>query len=140
MQVTEPEFFGMKFSSNGISISEHKLKALLEADPPKTPSEVVSFLGLALFCERFIKKLAIKAEPLRRLTHSKTAWIWTKEQQDAFELIKNSITTKSVGYFVLNKRTKLLRAQVHKRVSRSPQPILTGRYHIDFSKANNKQQ
>ena len=108
MRVTELEFFGMEFSNKGISISEYKLKALIEAEPPSTPSEVVSFLGLAFFCERFIEKLAIKLEPLRKLTHSKAKWVWSNEQQTTFNLIKKSIKTDALSYFDLRKRTKIV--------------------------------
>jgi hypothetical protein len=50
---TELNFFGLHFSKNGVSIEKSKRDALLNARPPKTASEVRSFLGLAHYCYRF---------------------------------------------------------------------------------------
>ena len=105
---TELEFYGLKFSSKGISISENKLEALNKANPPNTASELVSFLGLASFCERFIKNFAITAEPLRRLTRAKVQWDWGTVEQEAFDKIKNSIFSTVLAYFDLDKRTKVV--------------------------------
>ena len=37
------EFFGIHFSAKGMSIAEDKMKALIDAEPPKTKTELRSF-------------------------------------------------------------------------------------------------
>jgi hypothetical protein len=65
------EFFGLIFSTDGISLSLDKIKALKDAAPPITTSEVSSLLGLSTYCSRFIKDHATITDPLRMLTRQK---------------------------------------------------------------------
>ena len=59
----------MKFSKDGISLTDDKIKALKEAKLPKTQSELRSFLGFANFCSESIPQLALNASLLWKLTH-----------------------------------------------------------------------
>lgn len=67
-RMNEIEFMGHLLSAKGIGPTESRVKALQEAREPTDSSEVRSFLGLVNFSARFISGLAMKAEPLRRLT------------------------------------------------------------------------
>ncbi len=51
-------FVGMVLSGNGISCTEEKVRAVVEARESQTASEVRSFLGLVNYCGRFIPDLA----------------------------------------------------------------------------------
>lgn len=62
------DFFGLNFSGNGVSIQESKVDALFKAKAPKNVNELRSLLGLANYCNRFIKDLASIVNPLRQLT------------------------------------------------------------------------
>ncbi len=86
--VTDLVFFGLRITDKGIGISNEKLKALLEAPPPKSPGETLSYIGLATFCERFIRNLATIVDPLRQLTRPKVPWTWGEKQQQAFEALE----------------------------------------------------
>jgi len=46
----ELSFFGLKISAAGITVGDDKADALLNAANPGTPSELRSFLGLAVYC------------------------------------------------------------------------------------------
>jgi len=100
--VSELVFFGLRITDKGIGISDEKLKSLLEAPPPKSPGETMSYLGLAIFCERFIRNLATIVDPLRQLTKPKTPWVWGKDQQAAFEKLKTGVQRHAMSF--LNKR------------------------------------
>ncbi len=68
-----------------------------------------SFLGLTVFCSRWIKDLAKIAEPLWKLTKKKLPnerWEWTADNQKTFDTIKNSLMDH-VGYFKLDWDTQL---------------------------------
>ena len=67
-KVTELNFFGLVFTSEGVKIAERKLDALTKATPPKSPSEAISFLGLASYCDRFIPNFATLADPIRQVS------------------------------------------------------------------------
>lgn len=58
-QKTELEYFGIKFSKDGIAITEEKIKALKESELAKTQSELRNFLRLANNWSRSIPNLAI---------------------------------------------------------------------------------
>ena len=54
-----------------------------------------SELGLASFYRDFIPNLAKIAEPIQKLMKKDVQFKWEEEQQQAFETIKKSISTKS---------------------------------------------
>jgi len=107
MKVRELVFFGVKFTPEGISVTDDKREAFVNAKEPQNALETVSFLGMAAFLDPHIINLAIVAEPLRRLTRAKAKWNWTDEQQKAFELLKASLIKQPLAFFDLHKRTKV---------------------------------
>jgi hypothetical protein len=92
---TELEFFGMKFSKEGISITDEKIKALKEANLPVTQSELRSFLGFATFCSDSIPELAINTSSLWKLTHTGKPKniIWTENTINKFQMVKDTVLT-----------------------------------------------
>ena len=68
---TEIEFFGLKFTEEGIAITKEKIKALKEADLPKTQSELRSFLGLASYCLRSIPNFVSISNFLWQMTRTR---------------------------------------------------------------------
>ena len=63
-------------SQHGIGPTEEKVRAVLEASRPNSPSEVRTFLGLAGFSSRFVPDFAAVAEPLRALTQKGEKFEW----------------------------------------------------------------
>ena len=45
----EAIFFGMRFTKEGMSLTQDRVQALMEAAPPKSVQEVRSFLGMTNF-------------------------------------------------------------------------------------------
>ena len=97
--VTELDFYGMHFSEKGMSIQQQKIKALQDATPPKTQSEVRSLLGLAKYCTRQIPNLATICDPLAELTRAKTPFEWSEVHDKAFNTLKAALTNDAVAYF-----------------------------------------
>ena len=85
-------FFGHEVTRTGIELSEEKVAAIRRAGPPQNVSEARSFLGLAQFVSKFVPDLSSIAEPIQRLTHKNAEFKWGKEQQVAFEKLKELIT------------------------------------------------
>ena len=102
----EIEYFGLKFSDQGVSLNEFKTKALKEFKTPENASVLHSFLGLCTYCSRWIKNLAELTEPLWKLTKKSTKFEWTPFHQSNFDKIKSTLIDK-VGYFRLNWDTEL---------------------------------
>ena len=91
--VPEMTFFGYKVSRDGVDIEAQKVKAVLEAREPETATEVRSFLGLVNFSARFIPDLSTIAEPLRQLTRNDVPFEFDKKERDAFNKLKQAITS-----------------------------------------------
>ena len=104
----EITFFGLRFTKNGISPTEDRCRALKEAKPPTDAKSLHSFLCSTLFSARFMKDLATIAEPLWYRTKKDVPWIWGKVEQDAFDAIKRTMSTKCMGYFNKNWCTELV--------------------------------
>ena len=49
-----------------------------------------------LYLSKFLQDLSELSEPLRRLTHKKTEWNWTYEQENAFEKITDAVSKAPV--------------------------------------------
>jgi len=73
-----------------------KVSAILEWPAPTTVKEVQSFLGLANFYRRFIRNFAKIAYPLNKLTKKNVPFIWSKNANDSFELLKRSFTSAPI--------------------------------------------
>ena len=76
---------GHVLSDKGVSITEERSKALMEARRPENVSEVESFMGLVNFCGHFINDLTSIAEPLTRLTRKDVPFKWGNDQEKAFK-------------------------------------------------------
>ena len=93
-------FFGLVFSESGVSPDPEKIKALKQAEPPETKSELRSFLGMLNFSAGFINDFSGYTSELRRRTHKNSQWEWTKNHQEAFEKLKNALSEHTIlSYF-----------------------------------------
>ena len=102
-------FFRHEVTWTDIEPSEEKVAAIIRAGPPQNVSEARSFLGLAKFVSKFVPDLSSIAEPIQRLTHKNAEFKWGKEQQVAFEKLKELIThADALAYFNVNSRTRIV--------------------------------
>ncbi|GKB48015.1 putative reverse transcriptase domain-containing protein, partial [Tanacetum coccineum] len=58
---------------------------------PITPTEVHQFLGLAGYYRRFIQGFLKIAKPLTKLTQKNKKYIWEKDHETAFQLLKQKL-------------------------------------------------
>ena len=75
------------------------LAAIREIPPPKTATEVHSFLGLAGYYRRYVKGFAAIAGPLHALTRKDAVFHWSAECQAAFHQLKHLLTTSPITAF-----------------------------------------
>ena len=107
--VHELTFFGHVFSAEGIKADPKKIDTIVNCEAPKNVSEIRSFLGMAQYVARFIPDFASRTEPLRRLTRKDVPWEWTQQEQEAFDNIKEALTsTQVMAYFNPAKQTEVL--------------------------------
>ena len=69
-------FLGHVISVEGVSVDPHKIEAVASWKPPKSVSEVRSFLGLAGYCRKFVEGFSKIAAPLTKLTRKDYKYDW----------------------------------------------------------------
>lgn len=98
--VTNIDFLGHHFSSNGVGTSADKLAAITALEAPKNVTELKRCLGMFNYLGRFAKNLASTLQPLNALLRHESAWSWGPAQVDAFKKAKRLLTTAPVlSYF-----------------------------------------
>ncbi|WMV37333.1 hypothetical protein MTR67_030718 [Solanum verrucosum] len=88
----EVAFLGHVVSAEGVKVDPSKIQAVVEWKPPKSPTEVRSFLGLAGYYRRFVKGFSIIASPLTKLLQKEVKFIWDDKCQESFETLKSLLT------------------------------------------------
>jgi hypothetical protein len=89
------EYLGHKLSAEGIEKGS-KVEAVTKMPPPTDVSSLKSFLGSVQFYGKFIPNLATMAEKLYRLTKKATPWKWGTEEQEAFQQLKDVLSSDTV--------------------------------------------
>ncbi|WMV58541.1 hypothetical protein MTR67_051926, partial [Solanum verrucosum] len=88
----EVAFLGHVVSTEGVKVDPSKIQTVVEWRPPKSPTEVRSFLGLAGYYRKFVKGFSIIASPLTKLLHKEVKFIWDDNCQESFETLKFLLT------------------------------------------------
>ena len=104
------KFVGHKVSADGVEPTFDKLDAIQKFRAPNSPEELRSFLGLVSYLGCFIKNLATKAAPLRKLiVEGKTSFEWLTDHERCFQDLKDSITTEmKLSFFDAKKDTRVI--------------------------------
>jgi len=75
-----------KITQESLKMDDHKVKAILDWEPPRSVPTLRSFLGLAFYYRKFIKNFAKIATPLTNLLKkSSRAYKWDEACNEAFE-------------------------------------------------------
>jgi hypothetical protein len=83
-------------SPKGIAVDPDKVKDVLDWKPPTSITQVRSFLGLAGYYRRFIPNFSKIAKPITELLKKGTKYVWSKDCNETFRILKNVLTTSPV--------------------------------------------
>uniref|UniRef100_A0A8R1DQ14 Reverse transcriptase domain-containing protein n=1 Tax=Caenorhabditis japonica TaxID=281687 RepID=A0A8R1DQ14_CAEJA len=89
-------FLGHEISETNYSPNQANLDAIQKMPIPRDLKAVQRFVGMAGFFRKFIKKFSEVAEPLTKLTRKDQPFEWTSLQQNAFETLKDNLTSKPI--------------------------------------------
>jgi len=89
----EVEFLGHIISGSGVSTDSKKIKSIKEWPIPKNVKEVQRFLGLCNYYRRFVRNFAAIAKPLHALTKKGRKFVWSKDCDTSFSILKKRLTS-----------------------------------------------
>ena len=95
----EDSYLGHRVTEEGLLPDPVLLAAIRDIPPPKTATEVRSFLGLASYYRRYVKGFAAIAAPLHALTRKDALFHWSEDYQAAFDQLKVRLTTSPITAF-----------------------------------------
>lgn len=90
------EYLGFEISSGGIEPEKRKILAVENYPTPKNVRAVRGFISLVSFFRRFIKGFAVIARPITDLLSKNIPFIWKKEQEKSFEILKKTLINKPI--------------------------------------------
>ena len=90
---------GHRVTEEGLLPDSALLAAFREIPPPKTATEVRSFLGLAGYYRRYVKNFSAIADSLHALTRKDAIFLWSANCQDHFDHLKILLTASPITAF-----------------------------------------
>ena len=106
---TEVGFLGHIVGRNGLACDPEKLSAVRNWHAPDRVKAVCQFVGFVGYYRRFVKNFAELVEPLVALTRKGAPFIWTDQQQSAFDALKACLLSAPIlgfpteeGRFILD--------------------------------------
>ena len=94
--VKQISYLGNLVSYRSIKIDPSRTEAIRNFQPPKNAKGIARFLGMVGYYSKFIHKFAEIAAPLNALRKKNAKFIWSSEQQEAFEQLKAAISNPPV--------------------------------------------
>src|SRR5258707_837487 len=76
-----------------------KVQGVTDWPQPTKVKDVQSFIGFVNFYRRFIQNFSETAHPLHALTRKSKNWSWGTAEQQAFDVLKNTITSAPMLVF-----------------------------------------
>jgi hypothetical protein len=93
---TTLEILGYKVSGDNFAIPARALAAVRALQPPRSKKQLMKILGLTGYYRQFIPEYTRKSLPLLQLLPLDALWVWTREQQEAFDSLVSAITSDPV--------------------------------------------
>lgn len=93
---TELEHLGHVIGQDGIKPCPDKVEAIKRLPVPTNVTQLRSGLGLVTYYGKFLPALSSLAYPLNKLLRKDCPWRWGEEEQDAFDAIKNLLSSDKV--------------------------------------------
>lgn len=92
---TTVAFHGHILTDNGLIANPEKVKAIVNT-PSENLKSVWRLNGMVNYFSRFLAQMADLIRPIRQLTYKGTQWQSGADQQNAFERIKNVVSTPPI--------------------------------------------
>ena len=106
--MSEVKYIGHIISKEGMKPDPDKISDITNMPTPRSKKDVQRLLGMITYLSKYIPNLSTITQPLRQLLHKRTEFIWTFEQNKAFDQIKQTLTSAPVlAFYDVNKEVEL---------------------------------
>ncbi|RLN36021.1 polyprotein [Panicum miliaceum] len=92
----EITYLGHIVSGCGVATDPKNVTAVQQWPVPMNVKEVRGFFGLAGYYRKFVKGFGMLSKPLTELLKKNHPFVWSHEQQEAFEVLKVALTSAPV--------------------------------------------
>jgi hypothetical protein len=92
----ELAYLGHVISAKGVATDPGKVDIIKHWPVPLNAKEVRSFLGMAGYYRKFVQGFGAISRPLTSLLKKGSLFVWTQEQQQSFQALKDALTTAPV--------------------------------------------
>lgn len=92
----EVTYLGHKCTTEGVTIDDSKINAIMRYPVPKNPDETKRFVAFANYYRKFIKDFASLTQPMNKLTRKNVKFQWNNDCQKSFEIIKNCLVNTPI--------------------------------------------
>src|SRR5258707_10721694 len=89
----EVDYLGLVISKDHVAMDPVKVQGVTDWPQPAKVKDVQSFIGFVNFYQRFICDFSEIAHPLHALTWKLKDWSWGAAKQQAFDVLKSTITS-----------------------------------------------
>ena len=89
-------------------MQEEKMEAIKTWPSPKNLTEMRAFMGTCGYYRRFVKDFSSIAAPMLQLMKKGVRWKWTRESQDAFDVLKARLVSEPILALPINEGTFVL--------------------------------
>lgn len=106
--VEKISYLGYMISKDGIETDPKKVQCIVGAQAPANKKELKSWMGLIQYYGRFCSRLSETTSPLRDLLGEKVPFNWSAECEEAFQKVKQLITSAPILAFYDDRNPLLL--------------------------------
>ncbi|KAL7851818.1 hypothetical protein SRHO_G00176030 [Serrasalmus rhombeus] len=89
-------FVGHRVTADGVTPDPDKIRAIMEMPEPQNVEGVRRVMGMANYLGKFLPNLASYTRPIKELLSEKNEWSWEKPQIEAFQRLKNELSSPRV--------------------------------------------
>lgn len=108
LRLDQVTYMGQLFTSEGLRPDPMNVEAITSMLRPDGKKAVQHLLRCVNYLSRFMPKLFQVSEPLRKLIEKDTIVMWESQQEEAFQCIKNMISSAPVlKYYDVSRETTI---------------------------------
>jgi len=108
LKCQDTTYMGHELTMNGVRPDPRKVDAILKMPPPEDKPAVRRLLGMATYLSRYCANFSELTAPLRELLLRDNAFIWTDRQVEAFDGLRNMLSSAPVlQYYDIKKPVTL---------------------------------